>query len=108
MGVELIKTAIAAHGALPAKQYKVLMRMCISAHDKGTEEAPARVYRGGWEPLGMALGYDVTDPEKRRWIRTEVTRACRQLRAAGVISPLVDKPGVGTRQYWRIEPMVGG
>jgi hypothetical protein len=108
MGVELVKAAVARHGNLPAKQYKALIRMCLGAHDKGTDEHPERVYKGGWEALAFAMGYDPTDDDKKAWVRKEVTQACRELKDKGIIKPLVDKPGYGARQYWRIEPMVGG
>jgi hypothetical protein len=109
MGVELVKAAVSRHGSLPAKQYKTLIRMCLSAFDKpGDPDNPERVYKGGWEPLALAMGYDPTDPGKRTWIRKEVTQTCRALKDQGVIKPLVDNPGAGTRQYWYIEPMVGG
>lgn len=108
MGVDLVKAAVARHADLPARPYKALIRMCLSAHDRDTADTPARIYRGGWEPLALALGYSLDDPARHAAVRKEVTRACRDLKDRGIIKPLVENPGVGTRQYWLIEPMVGG
>lgn len=108
MGIELVKAAVARHAGLPAKQYKALIRICLSAHDKDSDDHEARVYKGGWEPIALAMGYDTTNAEQRAWMRKEVTLTCRQLKDRGIIKPLVDNPGYGVRQYWYIEPMVGG
>lgn len=102
MGIGLVKAAIVTQGNLPVQQYKVLLRMCVSARDKPVGEFPERVYTGGWEPLAAALGYDVDDPKKSAWMRVEISRICRDLSDRGLIKPLVDKPRAGTRQVWKI------
>ena len=106
MGAELVGLVFAGYSSLPGNQFKVLTRMALAALDKPHKERPAAVYFGGWEPLSMALGREIPylsgDPatltKRRKELQQEVTKICRQLRAAGAIEPVEKRPHQGTRQ----------
>lgn len=98
-------------GHLPAGPYKLLVRMALSALDTSTDPAkPPAHYWKGWRDLGTALGRKVPDesdlsPEsliRRDTIKSEVKRHTNVLIAKGAVQRVVDKPGRGTRQVWRL------
>ena len=60
----------------------VLLRMAHSALDHEGLKHPARQYWGGWELLGMALGYE--DPTSSA-AQSAVARAVRELTERGLL-----------------------
>lgn len=98
-------------GHLPAGPYKLLMRMALVALDNSTDPAkPPEHYWKGWRDLSVALGRkppedsDMT-PEaitRRRTIQDEVRRHTSTLISKGAVTRVVDNPGRGTRQVWRL------
>lgn len=65
--------------------------MALVARDKASQAEPAHVYFAGWEYLARAgLGYDVYDNAAEQ----AVTRAVRQLVAAGLVKPVGRRHGM--------------
>lgn len=112
MGAELV-------GAVSTKwahirslaQYKILTRMALTALDQdGGPGKPAATYYKGWKVLALAMGRDLPEEEdtseqairRRKAIRDEVIRNTSALEKLGAIKALVDNPGQGTRQTWRL------
>lgn len=95
MGYRLANVVSVTWAHLPERQFKVLMRMALTALDTpSTKGQPAHVYFGGWEVMSLALARDVPDddgtPEAtriRRNLCSEVTKITGALVAAGAIKP---------------------
>ncbi len=69
-------------GDLSANAHRCLLVMAFTAHDKGTNDAPARTYFRGWDHLARAaLCRDVYDAPAKQ----AVARAVRELTDAGLI-----------------------
>lgn len=108
MGLMLVQCASAQFAQLPGNQFKVLIRMCLTALDKPNGKGqPARLYYAGWEPLSEALGRDVppNEPEhlrRRRRLSNEVTDLCKRLCEAQAIERLTDHPQATRRQEYRL------
>lgn len=111
MGVELVKVVSARHGNLPGNAYKVLVRMALMALDRPSAEGrPAALYFGGWEPLALAMGWNVPersdDPatvRRRRKLKNYVTAALEVLAEEHrLIEKLEKKARMGTRQVYRL------
>lgn len=101
MGYELMQLAM-VHGAhLPARPYKVLLRMCWQALDRDSGDRPARLYFAGWEPLALAMGYDPS-PAGRESAKTNVRRAVRDLTRDGFIEAVGGHAGFGVRQTYLV------
>lgn len=116
MGVELVKAVSVRHGQLPGNAFKVLVRMAVVALDRpGADGRPAGLYFGGWEQLGLAMGWDVPDrsddPEttrRRRKVKNYVTSALKVLHDEQLIERLEDKARTGTRQVYKLMVTTGG
>lgn len=105
MGLDLMSFALVKYAHLPARPYKALMIMCRTALDPGKGKGrPERLYWAGWEPLAVAMGFEVPsadDPRaasRRRKLSDYATEALKQLEKEGAIRRLVDHPGTGRRQ----------
>lgn len=112
MGSTLARVVSDNWGHLPAGPYKVLMRMAIRSLDTPNGDKPAAHYWHGWTDLAAALNRKLPDPEdmspeaarKRKTIRDEISRHCTTLDRLGAVERLVDSPGRGTRQVWKLTP----
>src|SRR4051812_14894681 len=64
MGARLALVVFTAHASRKDREFRVLGRMALSALDEPSTKnpnAPIETYWGGWEPLALALGYEVPD-----------------------------------------------
>lgn len=104
MGFELMQLAMVHGSRLPGRPYKVLLRMSWQALDRDQGDRPARLYFGGWEPLALAMGFEVPKDDAVRLdtIKRNVKRAVRELVDAELIEAVGGRPGFGTRQTYRI------
>jgi len=110
MGIELVKAVSALGAHLPARPFKVLLRMALVALDRPSDGRPARLYFGGWEVLAFAMGYDVPAENKadaavtarRAKLQEYVRLAVQQIDKAGLIDRLVEHPRDGDRQVYRL------
>lgn len=111
MGSQLARAVSSEWGHLPAGPYKLLMRMALYSLDSSTDPAkPAAQYWMGWKHLSQALGRkppedDENSPEantRRRTIQDEVRRHTNALVTKGAVQRVVDSPGRGTRQVWKL------
>lgn len=111
MGSQLARQVSDDWGHLAAGPYKLLMRMALSALDTSSDpEKPAAHYWKGWADLAKALGRKPPEdgdntPEavtRRRTIRSEVKRNTNTLVRLGAVQRVVDNPGRGTRQVWKL------
>lgn len=112
MGAELVGLVCVKWAHLRSlSQYKILTRMALTALDQDAgPDKPAATYYGGWKTLALTIGRELPNDDdysenavkRRKAIRDEVIRNTTALERAGAIKPLVDKPGQGTRQTWRL------
>lgn len=111
MGSQLAREVSEQWGHLPAGPYKLLMRMALYSLDTSTHpDKPAGQYWMGWAHLARSLGRkppaeDDSSPEaatKRNTMRDEVKRHTNTLVRLGAVQQLVDNPGRGTRQVWKL------
>lgn len=110
VGVGLAKVVAARHGGLDGNSYKVLIYMALVALDQPNGKGqPAGLYFGGWEPLALALGWELPadddkSPEanrRRRKLRNYVVTALGKLRERGLIEPQ-ERARTGVRQRYRL------
>lgn len=85
MGTQLLRI-VESHpkllGGLSPNARTMLYVLALNAHDRETEDAPARVYFRGWAHLaGAALGREVYDHAAE----LAVGRVVRELNQAGLI-----------------------
>ncbi|WBQ02950.1 hypothetical protein [Kribbella sp. CA-293567] len=113
MGAQLVGLVVVKWAHLPAKPYKILTRMALTARDEeGGPDKPAATFWAGWEVLALAIGRELPDPhdeggeaaKRRKTIRDEVVRVTTSLQDAGAIKSVVDNPGSGWRQVWKVTP----
>lgn len=110
MGSTLARAVSDNWGHLPAGPYKVLMRMALRSLDTPNGDRPAATYWHGWIDLAQSLDRKLPDTEdmspeatrKRKTIRDEISRHCTTLQRLGAVERLVDSPGRGTRQVWKL------
>lgn len=111
MGSQLVRAVSDAWGHLPAGPYKLLMRMAAYSLDSSNDpNKPAGHYWRGWQHLAKGLSRELPNPDdyspeavtRRNTIRDEVGRHTRALVRAGAVKQLVDNPGQGTRQVWKL------
>jgi hypothetical protein len=111
MGSQLAREVSEHWGHLAAGPYKLLMRMALHSLDTSTDpQKPAGHYWRGWAHLAIALGRKPPDdddgsPEatvKRNTMRDEVKRHTNTLVRLGAVERVVDNPGRGTRQVWKL------
>jgi hypothetical protein len=108
-GAKLVGLAFANRCGLSDRAALVLIRMCHVALDDANGDRPARTYFAGWEPLAMALGYDVPDGDdedgrrNRRWMRRETARVVASLAKVGAVER-VGMAHRGRRQEYRLHP----
>jgi hypothetical protein len=106
VGIDLAKQVAARHGHLSGNAYKVPMYMALVALDKPNTNGQAPgLYFAGWEPLALALGFELPtngDDERRRDLYEVVARAVRTLKREGLIKPLVDHPRTRHRQCFEL------
>lgn len=108
MGIQLANVVSVSWAHLPERQFKVLMRMALTALDVPNKKGqPAHVFWGGWETLALAMNRDVPaedDPRleaqtRRRTLVSEVARTTRLLVDAGAIKPQ-ETARRGHQQTW--------
>jgi hypothetical protein len=111
MGNKLVRDVSDNWGHLPAGPYKLLMRMATYALDSSTDPSkPAGQYWRGWAHLAEGLGRkpppdDDNSPQsviRRNTIKSEVRRHTNTLVRLGAVQRVVDNPGRGTRQVWKL------
>lgn len=111
MGNQLVRAVSNDWGHLPAGPFKLLVRMATYSLDSSTDpERPAAHYWRGWKHLSEGLGrkppndHDDSPEAKsaRKWMMEEVRRHTAALIKAGAVSRVVDNPGFGTRQVWKL------
>jgi hypothetical protein len=113
MGAQLVGFVLANHGGLPPRSKVVLIKMAHTALDQPNRKGqPAGIYYGGWEPLALALGYEVPDLDpdnekvcqQRRTAGQAVRRAVKPLVQLGVVERLTPSGKVhkGNRQVFRL------
>ena len=111
MGNKLVRVVSKDWGHLAAGPFKILVRMATFALDTSTDPAkPPNRYWRGWEHLAEGLNRKLPDPDdyspeavtRRNTIRDEVTRHTNTLVRLGAVEQLVDNPGRGTRQVWKL------
>ena len=111
MGSQLAREVSEHWGHLPAGPYKLLMRMALHSLDSSTDpEKPAGHYWRGWQHLSKGLAREIPNPDdyspeavtRRRTIQDEIRRHTNTLIKVGAVKPLVDNPGRGTRQVWKL------
>jgi hypothetical protein len=110
MGIQLANVVSVTWAHLPERQYKILMRMALTALDSPNERGqPPRVFWGGWEPLSLALARDVPDEDdprdeaqkRRRRLCREVSEITSALVSAGAIKPQ-EWARKGHQQTWKL------
>lgn len=78
-------------GELSPNAHRCLLVMAFTAHDRGTNDAPAHTYFRGWDHLARAaLCRDVYDRPAER----AVARCVRELTDAGLIKTVGRRNGV--------------
>lgn len=111
MGSQLARAVSEDWGHLPAGPYKLLMRMALHSLDSSSDPAkPASHYWRGWAHLSKGLGRKppADDDEtpaaarERKWMKEEVRRHTAELVRMGAVQKVVDNPGRGTRQVWKL------
>lgn len=111
VGNQLVRVVSESWGHLPAGPYKLLVRMAAYSLDSSTDPAkPAGHYWKGWQDLAIALGRkpperDDRSPEavrRTRTIKAEVKTHTGTLVRLGAVERVVDNPGAGVRQVWRL------
>lgn len=111
VGSQLVRAVSDNWGHLPAGPYKLLVRMAAYSLDTSTDPSkPAGHYWRGWADLAVALGRKPPEdgddsPEavtRRATLKHEVRRHTNTLIAKGAVQRVVDNPGKGTRQVWRL------
>lgn len=111
MGNQLVRAVSNDWGHLPAGPFKLLVRMAAYSLDSSTDpERPAGHYWRGWKHLSEGLGrkppndHDESPEAKsaRKWMKDEVRRHTTALVRAGAVQGVVDNPGFGTRQVWKL------
>ena len=95
MGAHLVGRSEGLPGLSPRARV-VLFVMALHALDTGSRDNPPAVYWGGWQRLGVALGYTVWDAKAE----LAVARAVRELVAAGYVK--VEGHGFGYRTAYRL------
>jgi hypothetical protein len=112
MGIQLANVVSVSWAHLPERQFKILMRMALTALDSPNGKGqPARVYFGGWEALSLALARDVPDEDdprdeakrRRRRLCREVSEVTSALVTAGAIKPQ-ETARRGHQQTWKLTP----
>ena len=96
MGSQLVRVVVGRVFPRPDLDHAarvVMVTMAVNARDD--DEQP--VYYAGWKPLAACLGYEEHAPDSAA--QRAVTRAIRQLRAAGLVSPDPSKPRHYKRDY---------
>lgn len=84
MGKDLVFRAIQArpiYRSVSPAAYLVFLVMCQTAYDTPQRNHPARLYYAGWEPLALALGYDLDadgklPPTAERAVARRVEELC--------------------------------
>lgn len=111
MGIKHVRAVSDHWGHLPAGPYKLLIRMAIGALDTSKDPAnPPGHYWKGWRDLSQALGrkppHDTDNTpdaaRERKWMKEEVRRYTSELVRLGAVQRVVDNPGRGTRQVWKL------
>lgn len=110
MGIELVKTVAARHGSLSGNAYKLLVYMASVALDRPNDKGqPPNLYYAGWEPLALALGYELAaagvsadGDRRRRQAEEAVRRGVQVLVERGLIEREVEHARTRQRQRLRL------
>lgn len=100
MGIDLVKSVAIRYGNLTGNEHKVLVYMAAVALDRPNSKGdPARLYFAGWDPLATALGLTSANPKARQ---NQVGRVVASLIRKGLLTRLVEAPGFGRRQCYKL------
>ena len=106
MGAALVGEVLARWTHLPDRQFRVLLRMALTALDQPNGDKPARLYFGGHVVLAMTLRspYPEGDDEEAERARATIHRRVREAVAGLIEAGAIQRDGTAhtghQQDYW--------